>query len=136
MLRALHCALLFGSPLNGSPLASYAAVARIADAIKGRLGALLPGTSQINDALQPDGQILQMLQVWNETFRLSPQHRNLRVKVILGADDLVVYQGGLARWSGDFRRDTSLDHTHLCKVKYRGARTEGMILDELAGTAH
>ncbi|WP_050418989.1 esterase/lipase family protein [Bradyrhizobium tropiciagri] len=133
MLRALRCALLFGSPLNGSPLASYAAAARIADAIKGRWGALLPGSYQINDALQPDGQILRMLQVWNETFRLSASHRDLRVKVILGADDQVVHQGGLARWSGDVRRETSLDHTRLCKVKYNGTKTVGLILDELVG---
>ena len=133
MLRALHCTLLFGSPLNGSPLATYAAAARIADALKGRFGALLPGTYQINDALRPDGQILQMLQAWNETFRLSAEHQNLRVKVVLGADDLVVHQGGLARWAGDECSETALDHTGLCKVKYKGRQTRCLVLDELAG---
>jgi hypothetical protein len=74
-----------------------------------------------------------MLHVWNKTFRLSKPHRKLRVKVILGADDMVVYQGGLAEWVGDERKDTEFDHTRLCKVQYKGAKTEGLILDELAG---
>ncbi len=133
MLDALHCALLFGSPLNGSPLASFAALARVKDALEGDWPALLPGTYQINDVLQPDGQIIQMLHVWNKTFQLSAEHRKLRVKVILGADDMVVDQRGLAEWEGDKRKLTYFNHTRLCKVQYKGAKTEGLILDELAG---
>lgn len=132
MLRALHCVLFFGSPLNGSPLVSVAGLVRLKDLIKGRWGAALPGAYQINDALRSDGQILQMLQVWNESARHSKIHK-LTIKVIIGTDDKVVYRAGLAQWQGDDVRTRAVGHLQMCKVHYKGANTQALILNELEG---
>lgn len=134
MLDALHCVLFFGSPLNGSPLAVAGGAARFADAIRGRLGALLPNAYQINDALRSDKQILKMLHAWNESIRMYGDYPKLEIKIIMGADDLVVYQGGIAQWTGNSdRNEHPLNHSQLCTVLYEGAKTEAFIIDELVG---
>jgi hypothetical protein len=56
MLKALHSVTLFGTPLNGSPLAE--------------LGAKLVG-GEVAEALKPGNPQLRMLRTWNESVQPS-----------------------------------------------------------------
>jgi pimeloyl-ACP methyl ester carboxylesterase len=131
MLGALESAVLFGSPRDGSWLAGMAGpAARVADAVSGEFAALLPGSYAICKALQPGNPQLKMLQVWNKTIRCYGRDKFCPTKVILGTDDHVVGQGGLAEWSGDEVAKTALDHSQLCKIE---AGSDGTVLDYLKG---
>jgi hypothetical protein len=100
VLDALHSVTLFGTPLNGSPLA--------------RAGSLL---YSIGDALKPCNAQLRMLKVWSETsFAQRPWPK---VRVVLGQGDWVVgYQfAELVQWPGDEQPDqTVLNHSDLVKT--------------------
>lgn len=99
LLDALHSVTLFGTPLNGSPLAGFGAV-----------------LYSIGDALKPENPQLRMLKVWSEgSFATRPWPR---VRVVLGQGDWVVGQqfAELVAWPGDLPPDqTVLDHTDLVK---------------------
>jgi pimeloyl-ACP methyl ester carboxylesterase len=72
MLDALHSVTLFGTPLNGSTLASY-----------GR-----PFGGPIAEALEPGNPQLRMLRSWNES--VHPFFKWKGVRIVLGLDDQVV----------------------------------------------
>lgn len=99
LLKALHSVTLFGTPLNGSPLA--------------RVGSLF---STIASALEPENPQLRMLKVWSEgSYSLHPWPK---VRVVLGQGDWVVGQhfNELVAWPGDSVPDqTVLDHSDLVK---------------------
>jgi pimeloyl-ACP methyl ester carboxylesterase len=99
LLQALHSATLFGTPLNGSPLA--------------RVGSVF---YNIGEALKPENPQLRMLKVWSEgSFSLHPWPK---VRVVLGQGDWVVGQqfSELVTWPGDRVPDqTVLDHSDLVK---------------------
>jgi hypothetical protein len=99
LLDALHSVTLFGTPLNGSPLAV--------------IGSVL---YTIGDALKPENPQLRMLRVWSEgsfTHRPWP-----KVRIVLGQGDWVVGQqfNELVAWPGDQAPDqTVLNHSDLVK---------------------
>jgi hypothetical protein len=99
MLDALHSVTLFGTPLNGSPLAG--------------VGSLF---YSIGDALKPENPQLRMLKVWSEG---SYAHRPWpNVRIVLGQGDWVVGQqfSELVAWPGDSQPDqTVLNHSDLVK---------------------
>jgi pimeloyl-ACP methyl ester carboxylesterase len=103
MTKALHSVTLFGSPLNGSPLARLAV------------------WRDISDALKPNSPQLRMLRVWSKgahTVQRWPV-----AKVVVGLDDRVVGNwGDFVSWIGD--EDpitlTNLDHRALVKPKTWG----------------
>ena len=99
LLGALHTVTLFGTPLNGSPLAG--------------MGSLL---YTVADALKPANPQLRMLKVWSEgSFADRPWPT---VRVVLGQGDWVVGQefNELVQWPGDAPPDqTVLDHADLVK---------------------
>jgi pimeloyl-ACP methyl ester carboxylesterase len=136
MLQALKATVLFGSPLNGSSLASLGGLFKYKDALSGNLGALLPGSYRIARALEPGNPELKMLQVWNKTVRTQGGSSFLPTKVILGTDDRVVGTGDLAEWLGDVVSKTSMDHSQLCKIDNVGLSTQGTVLDLLRGLAN
>lgn len=135
MLTALKSVLFFGSPLNGSPLVvAGGAIGRVGDLFRGKPGALLPSAYAINEALKPDGQVLRMLHVWNTSNRIQGLGRKLAIQIRTGSDDHVVYQSELAKWEGDAKpKEYNLDHRQLCKVIYKDANTQAVILTELTG---
>jgi pimeloyl-ACP methyl ester carboxylesterase len=104
MLHALHSVTLFGTPLNGSPLASYGA---------GLIG------GPIAEALKPGNPQLRMLRSWNESVHPLLQWKGVRV--VLGTDDKVVGNkyADLIDFSGDSRPSFLLnsDHGDLVKPK-------------------
>jgi pimeloyl-ACP methyl ester carboxylesterase len=116
-LGALHSVMLFGTPLNGSPLANY--------------GAKFIGGS-IAEALKPGNPQLRMLRSWNES--VHPLLRWKGVRVILGTDDQVVGNkyADLIDFAGDAIPSFLLnfDHGDLVKPK-EWARS--VIRDEILG---
>lgn len=131
LLDALSKVVLFGSPLNGSPLTGLAAFAPIADAIRGQPAALSPTAYRIADALKRDSAELQMLCAWGRTVRKMRDGKLGPTKVILGTDDHVVGTGGLAAWQDDCELTTPLNHSQLVKVSSDGTTKGGTVLDEL-----
>jgi len=100
LLAAIHTVTLFGTPLNGSPLA--------------RIGSVL---FSIGDALKPQNPQLRMLKVWSEgSFVDRPWPK---VRVVLGQGDWVVGQqfNELVQWPGDLHPadQTVLNHAELAK---------------------
>jgi hypothetical protein len=99
LLDRIHSVTLFGTPLNGSKLASF--------------GSLM---YSIADGLKPQNPQLRMLKVWSEgSFAHRPWPQ---VRVVLGQGDWVVGQefAELARWPGDAVPDQKpLDHSDLVK---------------------
>jgi len=100
MLQRLHSVTLFGSPLNGSPLAPF--------------GSLF---YPIGDALKPESPQLRMLKAWCESslsFLRWP-----KIRVVLGQGDWVVGQqfAELVQWPGDLQPtdQTVLNHSDLVK---------------------
>jgi len=102
MLTALHSVTLFGTPLNGSPLANY--------------GAKLIG-GPIAEALKPGNPQLRMLRSWNET--VHPFLKWQGVRVILGTDDRVVGNkyADLVDFAGDSKPSFLLNFDHRDLVK-------------------
>jgi pimeloyl-ACP methyl ester carboxylesterase len=98
--KAVHSITLFGTPLNGSPLALFAPFYKIADALK------------------PANPQLRMLKVWAEgAFDRDPWPA---AKVVLGQGDWVVGQrfNELVKWPGDEQpvdETAFLDHSDLSK---------------------
>ena len=117
MLRALHSVTLFGTPLNGSPLANY--------------GAKFIGGA-IADALKPGNPQLRMLRSWNETVQPFLQWKGVRV--VLGTDDQVVGNKyvDLIDFAGDSKPSFLLtfDHKDLVKPK---DWSKSAIRDEIIG---
>ena len=117
MLESLHSVTLFGTPLNGSPLAQFG-------------GTLLGG--EIADALKPGNPQLRMLRSWSESVQPHLKWRNVRV--ILGTDDQVVgfKNADLIDFAGDSRPAYLLnfDHSELVKPKDWDSST---IRDEIVG---
>jgi len=99
LLDALHSVTLFGTPLNGSPLAGVASL-----------------LYSIGDALRPENPQLRMLKVWTEgSFSQRPWPK---VRVVLGQGDWVVGQqfAELVAWPGDLHPDqVVLNHSELVK---------------------
>jgi hypothetical protein len=97
--KVLHRVTLFGTPLNGSPLAG--------------LGALF---YPVADALKPLSPQLRMLREWTKSaYRIDAWPS---VRIVLGQGDWVVgYQfQDLIEWPGDERPDmTVVDHSELVK---------------------
>lgn len=116
MLNALHSVTLFGTPLNGSPLAPYA----------GFVG------GPIAEALEPGNPQLRMLRSWNES--VHPLLKWKGVRVILGMDDQVVGNKyvDLVDFAGDSKPAFLLkfDHGDLVKPKDWATST---IRDEIVG---
>lgn len=73
MLQALHSVTLFGSPINGSPLA---------------LPSKVLGGGPIADALRPKNPQLRMLKTWVKGAHQVLKWRDVRL--VFGADDKVV----------------------------------------------
>jgi pimeloyl-ACP methyl ester carboxylesterase len=99
LLKAIHSVTLFGTPLNGSPLALFGFVYKIAAALK------------------PANPQLRMLKDWSEgAFAVAPWPN---VRVVLGEGDWVVGQKfkELVQWPGDIQPpdEKPLDHTDLSK---------------------
>ncbi len=117
MLHALHSVTLFGTPLNGSPLANW--------------GASIFG-GEVAEALKPGNPQLRMLRMWNESVHPHLLWRGVRI--ILGTDDQVVGSkyGDLIDFAGDEKPSVLLnfDHGSLCKPKDWANST---IRDEIAG---
>jgi hypothetical protein len=117
MLSALHSVTLFGTPLNGSPLANY--------------GAKLIG-GPIAEALKPGNPQLRMLRSWNETVHPLLQWKGVRV--VLGTDDQVVGNkyADLIDFAGDSKPSflLSFDHRDLVKPK---KWADSPIRDEIIG---
>jgi hypothetical protein len=103
MLTTLHSVTLFGTPLNGSELASWHA----ADLAGG----------PITEALIPGNQQLRMLRSWNES--VQPLFKWNGVRVILGIDDQVVGNkyADLIDFAGDAKPAYLLDFDHKNLVK-------------------
>ena len=118
MLKALHSVTLFGTPLNGSPLASFGP-------------ARLVG-GPIAEALKPANPQLRMLRSWNES--IHPLLNWKGVRVILGADDRVVGSkyADLVNFAGDSKPSVELnfDHKDLVKPKTWDSSS---IRDEIVG---
>jgi pimeloyl-ACP methyl ester carboxylesterase len=99
LIDALRSVTLFGTPLNGSPLAGF--------------GSLF---YKIGEALKPENPQLRMLKVWSEgSFAVKPWPK---VRVVLGQGDWVVgYKlKEMVVWPGDDQPDEkTLDHTDLVK---------------------
>jgi hypothetical protein len=102
MLSTLHSVTLFGTPLNGSPLASY--------------GAKLVG-GPIAEALKPGNPQLRMLRSWNESVHPYLQWKG--VSVFLGMDDQVVGNKymDLIDFAGDLKPPSLLNFDHRALVK-------------------
>jgi pimeloyl-ACP methyl ester carboxylesterase len=117
MLELLHSITLFGTPLNGSPLAWY--------------GAKLVGGA-IAEALKPGNPQLRMLRSWNES--VHPLLPWKGVRVVLGTDDQVVGNKyvDLVDFAGDARPAVLLtfDHKNLVKPTDWASST---IRDEIVG---
>lgn len=116
MLNALHSVTLFGTPLNGSPLATG--------------GKFFCG--KIVDALKPGNPQLRMLKSWNET--VQPHFQWREVRVILGTDDMVVGNkyADLIDFSGDAIPAFQLNFNHSNLVKPKNWETS-TICDEIIG---
>jgi pimeloyl-ACP methyl ester carboxylesterase len=116
MLNALHSVTLFGTPLNGSSLATY--------------GRAFGGP--ITGALEPGNPQLRMLRSWNES--VHPFLKWKGVRVILGMDDQVVGNKyvDLVDFAGDSKPAFLLkfDHGALVKPKDWASST---IRDEIVG---
>jgi hypothetical protein len=98
LLSDLHSVTLFGSPINGSPLAKF--------------DIFLP----IIEALKPTNPQLRMLRHWTEDA--ISYHQWPSPKVILGLDDKVVGHiwGDFLKWPGDGDIEwTNYDHRDLVK---------------------
>lgn len=99
LLSSLHSVTLFGSPLNGSRLASWGSF-----------------VYPIADALKPENPQLRMLKVWSEgSFAHHPWPK---VRVVVGQGDWVVGHSlkELVQWPGDLQpEETVLDHSSLAK---------------------
>lgn len=101
MLTGLHSVMLFGTPLNGSPLAP--------------LGSLVGGA--ITKALEPGNPQLRMLHSWTESIHATLDWR--KVKIVLGTDDRVVgYQyADMIKFAGDESNPLLLNFGHRALVK-------------------
>lgn len=117
MLKALHSVTLFGTPLNGSPLAYY--------------GAKLFG-GPIAEALKPGNPQLRMLRSWNETVQPLLQWKGVRI--VLGTDDQVVGKkyADLVDFAGDSKPSALLNFDHGDLVKPRDW-ANSTIRDEILG---
>jgi hypothetical protein len=117
MIKALHSITLFGTPLNGSPLALVG-------------GNFIGG--KITSALKPGNPQLRMLRSWNET--IYPHLQWHGVRVILGTDDKVVGNkyADLIDFAGDAKPISlvNADHKNLVKPKKWFASA---IRDEIIG---
>lgn len=100
MIASLHSVTLFGTPLNGSPLAKIPAFGRV----------------KIAEALEPSNPQLRMLRCWNQS--MHPLLKWKKVRLILGLDDKVVGQSAqdLIEFAGDAKPETlNFDHGNLVK---------------------
>ena len=115
---SLKSVVLFGSPLNGSPLAPYGKMLGFLDVLRGpaaALAAISPSGYKIIESLTKDGAVLQMLRVWNDSAR-----RHLKLPKALtyqGTGDWVVGPGQIGNsWHGDDRKVLNLEHQNLIKI--------------------
>jgi pimeloyl-ACP methyl ester carboxylesterase len=118
MLKTLHSVTLFGTPLNGSPLAAYGPAEFVGGAIA--------------NALKPGNPQFRMLRSWNES--IHPLLHWKSVRVVLGIDDKVVGSkyADLIDFAGDSKPSVQLnfDHKDLVKPKTWNSST---IRDEIVG---
>lgn len=117
MLKTLHSVTLFGTPLNGSPLAGFTA-----KIVGGEIAeALIPGNPQ-----------LRMLRSWNES--MHPHLKWRGVRIILGTDDQVVGHKyvDLIDFAGDEKPPVLLHFDHRSLVKPKDWATSS-IRDEIVG---
>jgi hypothetical protein len=115
---SLKSVVLFGSPLNGSPLAPYGKMLGLLDILKGpsaAAAAILPSGYKITESLMEGGAVLQMLRVWNESAR---KHLKLpNALTYQGTGDWVVGPGRAEdSWAGDVKKTLNLDHGQLSKI--------------------
>lgn len=99
LLEHVHSVTLFGTPVNGSPLAKF-----------GQL--IFP----ISDALRPTSPQLRMLKAWNDSTYQS--QRWPAPRILLGLEDQVVGSkfADLINWAGDEpARLETLDHSEMVK---------------------
>lgn len=98
LMDQIHSITLFGSPLNGSPLAPFALGYSVAEALK------------------PNNPQLRMLRLWAETcYAIKPWPT---VRLVMGQGDKVVGTGlsELVNWPGDaVANHTQLSHSDLVK---------------------
>jgi hypothetical protein len=96
-LNVLHSVTLFGTPLNGSPLAKWA-------------------WGEIAKALEPGNPQLRMLRKWNESAHPGPPHG---VRLVFGTDDHVVGSkyADLIDFAGDAKPIALLNFDHGSLVK-------------------
>ncbi|WP_201838798.1 hypothetical protein [Microvirga zambiensis] len=132
LISALHSVVLFGSPLNGSPLAPFGRASRVIDMFRGP-AALLPSSYAIADALRPDSPHIEMLRTWTATIR---QYVRLPDPLVIqGTDDAVVGTSGshMQPWDGDRLGVTALDHRDLSKIYDPGCWANSSFVDTLHG---
>jgi hypothetical protein len=115
--KVLHKVMLFGTPLNGSPLAA--------------VGSLF---YPVAEALKPLSPQLRMLREWSKT---SFSHRAWpEVRIVLGQGDWVVgYQfQNLIEWPGDAQPDvTTVNHSDLVKAE---TWTDCSVIDLMRANLH
>jgi hypothetical protein len=114
MLDSLHSITFLAPPLNGSPLAKYAFVFPIAEALK------------------PNNPQLRMLRTWCQSA--WGKHPWPKIRVILGQDDKVVgfSNAELVGWDGDgLVEETTLDHSSLSKSDIWDSHVMDFIKDGL-----
>jgi hypothetical protein len=116
MLKALHGVTLFGTPLNGSPLALFG-------------GTLIGG--KIAESLKPGNPQLRMLKAWIDS--VHPHLKWGKVRIVLGIGDGVVGDkySELIKFVGDAEPcKLSFDHGTLVRPKsWHGSS----ICDEIVG---
>ncbi len=117
MFDALHSVTLFGTPLNGSPLA-------------GKTAEFAGGA--VAEALREGNPQLRMLRTWNETVHPFLPWRDVRV--VLGTDDQVVGNkySDLINFAGDAKPVVLLNFDHGTLVKPPDW-TGSTIYDEIVG---
>jgi hypothetical protein len=102
MIETLGSVTLFGTPLNGSPLA-----------IAGKL----IGGGPISEALEPNNPQFRMLRSWTDS--VFPNSQWKLVNVVLGTDDKVVGSkyGDLIKFKGDLDNQRYLNLNDRTLVK-------------------
>lgn len=117
MLDHLHSVVLFGTPLNGSPLS-------------GIFAKLFGGP--VAEALREGNPQLRMLRNWNESIHC---HRPWRgVRVVLGIDDRIVGSklADLIEFTGDTKPTAILNFNHATLVKPKNW-SNSTIANEICG---
>lgn len=110
----LKAVVLFGSPLNGSPLARVARLMAIR-----RPKEILEGSFSISHALREGGPQIRMLANWHRSISA---HAGLpSATVVMGTADRVVNRGDPADWPDDVLKDyEGFGHSDLVNAETTG----------------